>query len=150
MRLLLPLCVAATCLIALLYTEAARADCVVVEPVDGLPMLEVEGACPLPDRPAVPFWKRCVSGLACAKAVLPHYFRNWRYALGVVRCETGGTFSNRARGSAGERGWLQIHPWWWHDYRWIREGRLWDVRYNAAVARWIVNRKGGWSHWTCA
>lgn len=143
---------AAACVAIMFLFTSAASPAACYEPVPGLPVLETGlPACPQPDRAKPrPFWQRCKTGRACAVAVLPHFFRDWRYALSIVRCETGRTWSNRALGAAGERSWFQIHPWWWRAYRWIREDRLWDVRYNAAVARWIVNRKGGWSHWTCA
>lgn len=92
-------------------------------------------------------WRTCKTGRACAKAVLPHYFENWRYALRIVDCETGHTYSGRTRGSAGERGWFQIHP---VHFGWLDENRLWDVRYNSSIARRLSRHGRDWSPWTCA
>lgn len=123
------------------------------EPVDGLPLLPVDGVeeCKTPDpaprAPSRPFWKRCVTGLACAKAVLPHYFKDWRYALAIVRCETGGTYSNRTLGSASERGIFQIHP---VHFGWVNEARLWDVRYNSRIAKRLSRNGTNWRPWTCS
>ena len=95
------------------------------------------------------FWKTCTNGYACAVAVLPHYFgAGWRYALSIVRCETGGTFSQYVVGSAGEVSWWQFHP---IHFGWLDEARaVADPRYATSIAYRMSRGGSDWSPWTCA
>ena len=98
--------------------------------------------------PPVPYWRRCTTGRACAVAVIGRIFGgDISYEMAIVSCETGGTFSNMARGSAGERGWWQIHPT--HFWR-LDESQLWDVRYNTRFAYRLSSGGRDFSPWTCA
>ena len=67
-------------------------------------------------------------------------------ALRVVACETGGTYSPWARGSAGERGIFQIHP---VHFGWVDEAALWLPGYNAQIAYRLSRGGRDWSHWSC-
>jgi hypothetical protein len=95
-----------------------------------------------------PYWRTCVTGYQCARAVIGHYFGgDIGYEMSIVSCETGGTFSNRAVGAAGELGWWQIHP----IHRWAHQGGdLFDVRYNTRVAYRLSKGGTDFSPWTCA
>jgi hypothetical protein len=99
-----------------------------------------------PPRPST--WESCANGYACAKAVVRHYFgAGWRYALAIVGCETGHTYSKYVRGSAGEVSWWQLHP---VHFGWIDEARaVADPRY---ATRMAIRLGAGrdWSPWTCA
>jgi hypothetical protein len=109
--------------------------------VPALPVAKIE-------KPeALPYWRRCVTGRRCARAVLPRIFGSqWRSAYRVAHCETGGTFYNRALGAAGERGIFQIHSVHWG---WLDESRLFDIRYNSRIAYRISKAGRDWSAWTC-
>ena len=98
--------------------------------------------------PAPPYWKTCLTGYQCAVAVIGRIFGgDISYEMSIVSCETGGTYSNRSLGSAGERGWWQIHP---VHFGSLNEDRLWDVRYNTRVA-WRMSSGGtNFGPWTCA
>jgi Lysozyme like domain len=87
------------------------------------------------------------SNYARARAAVCDVFgKHCAAALRVVRCETGGTFSPWATGSAGERGIFQIHP---VHFGWLDERRLWIPRYNARIAFRLSHGGHDWSAWTC-
>ena len=103
---------------------------------------------PWPPPPEPPYWKTCTNGYACARAVIPQWFTNWSYVLDIVRCETGGTFSQYVVGAAGEVSWYQFHP---THFGWLDEARaVSDPRYATSVA-WRMSKGGtDFSPWACA
>jgi hypothetical protein len=105
---------------------------------------------PTPARaePRLPYWRTCRTGYRCARQVLPHFFKDWRYALSIVKCETGGTYSNYVVGAAGELSWWQIHP---VHFGWANPRRLrTNPRYATSVAYRLSRGGRDWSPWTCA
>ena len=100
---------------------------------------------PWPPEPE--FWRTCETGPACARAVIPHYFEDWRYWYRIASCETGGTFSASAVGDAGERGWFQIHPVHAGSFDW---DRLFDPRYNTQAAWRLSSHGTDATPWACA
>ncbi len=103
---------------------------------------------PWPPPKRLQLWQTCQTGAKCAEAVIGKVFgAGWRYAYAIASCETGGTFYNRATGSAGERGWFQIHP---THFGWLDEEQLWDVRYNTKIAYRMSKGGTSWGPWTCA
>lgn len=67
-------------------------------------------------------------------------------AIRVAKCETGGTFSPRALGSAGERGLFQIHPVHFGSFD---KRRLFEPRYNTRAAFRLSRGGRDWSPWSC-
>jgi hypothetical protein len=103
---------------------------------------------PWPPRKPRQAWQTCETGAACARSVIQHVFGgNWQYAYAIAGCETGGTYYNRAVGSAGERGIFQIHP---VHFGWLDENQLWDVRYNTRIAYRMSRGGSSWQPWTCS
>ena len=103
---------------------------------------------PWPPPPREEYWERCVTGAACARAVISKIFgAGWEYWYGIAGCETGGTYYNRAVGGAGELGWFQIHP---VHFGSAHPGKLLDARYNTRAA-WRLSSGGtNAGPWTCA
>lgn len=82
------------------------------------------------------------------------------YAMRIAGCETGMTYSRWATGSAGERGYFQIHPGnagrALYDPRTgkrvgsIEFKKLYQPWYNTWVAYYMSNGGTRWSEWTCS
>jgi hypothetical protein len=91
-------------------------------------------------------------------AVFPDRYQ--AYALRIVGCETGHTYSRWATGSAGEHGWFQIHPGnagrMLYDPRTgksigrIDFSRTYQPWYNTRVAYFMSRGGRDWHEWTCS
>lgn len=103
---------------------------------------------PWPPKPRLELWQKCMNGYGCAAAITHHFFgAGAAYAMRIIGCETGGTYSMRVVGDAGEISWWQLHP---VHFGWIDEGRARvDPRY---ATRMAIRLGAGrdWSPWTCS
>jgi hypothetical protein len=100
------------------------------------------------------------SNYAKAKKIIYAVFPNSTEAgaLKVAGCETGYTYSPHSTGSAGERGYFQIHPSnasrALYDPKTkksagkIQFNKLYQPWYNTWVAYYMSNN-GNWGEWTC-
>lgn len=83
--------------------------------------------------------------MVAMRVVFPEWtWPRWRI---ILRCETGGTFSNSVVGDAGETSGFQIHP---PSHPWYDEDRGHvDALYGARSAQRVLESQG-WGAWTCA
>ena len=76
--------------------------------------------------------------LAWIRVIFPEWA--WSRAFGIGSCESGG--NSNATGSAGERGYFQIHP--------IHFDSTYDPEGNVRAAYRISRGGSDWSAWSCA
>jgi len=87
------------------------------------------------------------------QAVVRHYFeplgwQEYRTAVDVVNCETGGTWDASLVGAAGELGLFQLRPEGGAGQRFADAGwDLLDAQQNVIAAALVVARDG-WSSWS--
>ena len=105
---------------------------------------------------------RIASNYATAKKIVYAVFpdRVQAYAMKIVACETGSTYSRWATGAAGERGYFQIHPS--NTGRALLDprtgkrkgsiifGKLYQPWYNTWVAYYMSHGGRDWHEWTCS
>lgn len=66
----------------------------------------------------------------------------------VVKCETGGTYSQWALGDGGNSvSWFQIHL---PSHPWVNRARARNNPWYASKAALRIWRGSGWGAWTCA